>query len=177
MRILAALGGNALMRRGEHADIGVQLRNLCAAVPALARLADSDELVLTHGNGPQVGLLAGESATDGTLAAPYPLDTLGAETQGMIGYWMVRELSGSLPGRELVAVLTQTRHPLRAESSNCRSSGGSSTPVSSWWPRAAAVYRWCAAPTARCAASRLSSTRTPPRPCSPARWTPTCCCC
>jgi len=108
MRILAALGGNALIRRGERADMTVQVRNLAAAVPALARLAAAHELVLTHGNGPQVGLLARESATDGSLTAPYPLDTLGAETQGMIGYWLVRELAGALPGRQLVAVLTQT---------------------------------------------------------------------
>jgi carbamate kinase len=108
MRILAALGGNALIRRGERADVAVQLRNLSAAVPALARLAAEHELVLTHGNGPQVGLLARESALDGGLTAPYPLDTLGAETQGMIGYWLVRELAGALPGRDLVAVLTQT---------------------------------------------------------------------
>jgi carbamate kinase len=108
MRILAALGGNALLRRGEPADVAVQLRNLSAAVPALARLAGEHELVLTHGNGPQVGLLARESALDRGLAAPYPLDTLGAETQGMIGYWLVRELAGALPGRDLVAVLTQT---------------------------------------------------------------------
>jgi carbamate kinase len=108
MRILAALGGNALIRRGERADVAVQLRNLSAAVPALAELARSHELVLTHGNGPQVGLLARQNATDGALVAPYPLDTLGAETQGMIGYWLVRELAGALPGRDLVAVLTQT---------------------------------------------------------------------
>jgi carbamate kinase len=108
MRILAALGGNALMRRGERADVAVQLRNLSSAVPALARLAGEHELVLTHGNGPQVGLLARESALDRGLTAPYPLDTLGAEAQGMIGYWLVRELAGALPGRELVAVLTQT---------------------------------------------------------------------
>jgi carbamate kinase len=108
MRILAALGGNALIRRGERADIAVQLRNLSAALPALARLAGDHELVLTHGNGPQVGMLARESALDRGLAAPYPLDTLGAETQGMIGYWLVRELAGALPGRDLVAVLTQT---------------------------------------------------------------------
>jgi carbamate kinase len=108
MRILAALGGSALIRRGERADVAVQLRNLAAAVPALARLAGDHDLVLTHGNGPQVGLLARETALDRGLAAPYPLDTLGAETQGMIGYWLVRELAGALPGRDLVAVLTQT---------------------------------------------------------------------
>jgi carbamate kinase len=108
MRILAALGGNALIRRGERADIAVQLRNLSAAVPALARLAGEHQLVLTHGNGPQVGLLARETALDSGLTAPYALDTLGAETQGMIGYWLVRVLAGALPGRDLVAVLTQT---------------------------------------------------------------------
>jgi carbamate kinase len=96
------------MRRGERADVAVQLRNLAAAVPALAGLAGDHELVLTHGNGPQVGVLARESALDRGLAAPYPLFTLGAETQGMIGYWLVRELAGALPGRDLVAVLTQT---------------------------------------------------------------------
>jgi carbamate kinase len=108
MRILAALGGHALVQRDERADIAVQLRNLSAAVPALARLAGEHELVLTHGNGPQIGLLARESALDRGLAAAYPLDTCGAETQGMIGYWLVRELAGALPGRELIAVLTQT---------------------------------------------------------------------
>jgi carbamate kinase len=108
MPVESALGGNALLRRGEPADAAVQLRNLAAAVPALAALAGDHELVVTHGNGPQVGLLATESATDPVLARPYPLDTLGAETQGMIGYWLVRELGGALPGREIVAVLTQT---------------------------------------------------------------------
>jgi carbamate kinase len=108
VRILAALGGNALIRRGERADVAVQLHNLSAAVPALARLARSHQLVLTHGNSPQVGLLARQNVTDRGLLAPYPLDTLGAETQGMIGYWLVRELAGALPGRDLVAVFTQT---------------------------------------------------------------------
>jgi carbamate kinase len=108
MRILAALGGNALLRRGEPADVAVQLHNLAAAIPALTALARDHELVITHGNGPQVGLLAAESAADPALIGPYPLDVLGAQTQGMIGYWLVRELAGALPGREIVAVLTQT---------------------------------------------------------------------
>jgi carbamate kinase len=108
VRIVAALGGNALLRRGEPADAAVQLHNVATAVPALAALAASNELVVTHGNGPQVGLLALESAADPALSSPYPLDTLGAETQGMIGYWLARELGSALPGREVVAVLTQT---------------------------------------------------------------------
>jgi carbamate kinase len=108
MRILAALGGTALLQRGQHADAAVQLRNVAAAVPALAALAKRHEVIITHGNGPQMGLLALESAADPNLTDPYPLDTLGAETQGMIGYWLARELGNALPEREVVAVLTQT---------------------------------------------------------------------
>jgi carbamate kinase len=108
VRIVAAVGGNALLRRGERADEEVQLRNLAAAVPALAALGRSHELILTHGNGPQVGLLAAERNIDPRLSAPYPLDTLGAETQGMIGYWLVRELRNAMPSREVAAVVTQT---------------------------------------------------------------------
>lgn len=108
MRIVAAIGGNALLRRGERADEDVQLRNLAAAVPALAELGRAHELILTHGNGPQVGLLAAERNIDPRLSAPYPLDTLGAETQGMIGYWLVRELRNAMPSREVAAIVTQT---------------------------------------------------------------------
>jgi carbamate kinase len=108
VKLVIALGGNALMRRGERADAAVQLHNLSTAVPALAAIAMEHDIVLTHGNGPQVGLLALESAADPELSTPYPLDTLGAETQGMIGYWLVRELNNALPGREVVALVTQT---------------------------------------------------------------------
>jgi carbamate kinase len=108
VRIVAALGGNALLQRGQPADAAVQLANVAVAVPALAALARHHDLVGTHGNGPQVGLLALEGTADPALSTPYPLDTLGAETQGMIGYWLVRELGSALPGREVVAVLTQT---------------------------------------------------------------------
>lgn len=108
MRIVAALGGNALLRRGEPPDAAVQIAHVREAVRALAALADGNELIITHGNGPQVGLLAVESAADPALSAPYPLDVLGAETQGMIGYWLIRELRRALPGREIVAVLTET---------------------------------------------------------------------
>ncbi|MFI0353264.1 carbamate kinase [Actinomadura sp. 9N407] len=108
MRIVAALGGNALLRRGEPPDAAVQIAHVREAVRGLATLADGNDLIVTHGNGPQIGLLAVESAADPALSAPYPLDVLGAETQGMIGYWLARELRRALPGREIVAVLTET---------------------------------------------------------------------
>lgn len=108
MRIVAALGGNALLRRGEPPDAAVQVAHVREAAAGLAAIADGNELVVTHGNGPQVGLLAVESAADPALSAPYPLDVLGAETQGMIGYWLARELRRALPGREIVALLTET---------------------------------------------------------------------
>jgi carbamate kinase len=108
MRIIAALGGNALLRRGDPLDASVQIGRIREAVRGLAAAASENELVITHGNGPQVGLLAVENATDPALSAPYPLDALSAQTQGMIGYWLARELRRALPGREIVAVLTET---------------------------------------------------------------------
>ena len=108
MRIVAALGGNALLRRGDPLDASVQIGHVREAARGLAAAASGNELVITHGNGPQVGLLAVESAADPALSTPYPLDVLGAQTQGMIGYWLARELRRALPGREVVAVLTQT---------------------------------------------------------------------
>ncbi len=108
MRIVAALGGNALLKRGERPDFDVQEHNVEIAVAALAPLARDHELIITHGNGPQVGLLALESATDPALSHPYPLDTLGAETQGLIGYWLVQELQNHLPDRMIAALVTQT---------------------------------------------------------------------
>lgn len=106
--MVVALGGNALLRRGESPDAGIQEDNVRRAVGSIARLAGRHEVVVTHGNGPQVGLLAVESEHDGSLSAPYPLDVLGAETAGMVGYWLQRELANALPGREVVTVLTQT---------------------------------------------------------------------
>ncbi|HTP21841.1 MAG TPA: carbamate kinase [Solirubrobacteraceae bacterium] len=108
MRIVAALGGNALLERGEPPDSRIQLHHVRAAVEALAPLADGNDLVITHGNGPQVGLLALESAEDRSLSVPYPFDVLGAETQGMIGYWILQALQNALPGREVAALITQT---------------------------------------------------------------------
>ncbi|MGA5168508.1 MULTISPECIES: carbamate kinase [Streptomyces] len=108
MRVVVALGGNALLRREERPDAAVQLANVRAAVAALAPLAREHELVITHGNGPQVGVLALESAEDRSLSSPYPFDVLGAETQGMIGYWLLQSLQNALPGRQVCALLNQT---------------------------------------------------------------------
>ncbi|MET9550316.1 carbamate kinase [Streptomyces sp. NPDC006627] len=108
MRVVVALGGNALLHREERPDAAVQLANVRAAVAALAPLADEHELVITHGNGPQVGVLALESAADRSLSGPYPFDVLGAETQGMIGYWLLQSLQNALPGRQICALLNQT---------------------------------------------------------------------
>lgn len=107
MRLVVALGGNALLRRGERPDAEPQRQNVMRAVEALAPLAAAHELVITHGNGPQVGVLAMESAADPTLTRPFPLDHLGAETQGLIGYWVSQGLGNVLPGRQVAAVLTQ----------------------------------------------------------------------
>lgn len=108
MRIVAALGGNALLKRGERPDSDVQEHNVEIAIAALAPLAHDHELVITHGNGPQVGVLALESASDPSLSHPFPLDTLGAETQGLIGYWLVQELHNRLPDRLVTAIVSQT---------------------------------------------------------------------
>lgn len=105
-RVVVALGGNALLRRGEPAEAETQRRNVIDAASALAALSADYELVITHGNGPQVGLLALE--TDAYKAvSPYPLDVLGAESQGMIGYLLVQALRNEAPGRDVAAVLTQ----------------------------------------------------------------------
>ncbi len=108
MKIVVALGGNALLQRGEPPDSEIQAHHVEAAVRALAPLARDHALVITHGNGPQIGLLALESASDTSLAHPYPLDVLGAQTQGMVGYWLLQALQNALPGRQVACVVTQT---------------------------------------------------------------------
>jgi carbamate kinase len=106
VRTVIALGGNALLRRGEPAEAATQRAHVLEVASAVAELSSKVELVLTHGNGPQVGLLALEA--DAYMAvAPYPLDILGAESQGMIGYLLLRALGDALPEREVVALLTQ----------------------------------------------------------------------
>ncbi len=105
-RVVVALGGNALLRRGESAEAETQRRNVLEAASALAAVAARHELVVTHGNGPQVGLLALE-ADAYKAVSPYPLDVLGAESQGMIGYLLVQALQNELADRKVVALLTQ----------------------------------------------------------------------
>ncbi|QOV43857.1 carbamate kinase [Streptomyces chromofuscus] len=108
MRIVVALGGNALLRRGDRPDADVQVANIDRVATAIAGLALEHEIVVTHGNGPQLGLLVEESAADPALRAPYPLDLLGAQTQGMIGTLLVRALYDVLPGHRIAALVTHT---------------------------------------------------------------------
>ena len=105
-RIVAALGGNALLRRGEPLEVNLQRANIKKAAAALAAVAGSHELVVTHGNGPQIGLLALQAAAFGGIE-PYPLDVLGAESEGMIGYLLEQELRNTLPGRDVATLLTE----------------------------------------------------------------------
>jgi carbamate kinase len=106
MRIVIALGGNALLKRGEPMTADHQRANVRVAAGALARVAESNELVISHGNGPQVGLLALQGAAYKDVDA-YPLDVLGAETQGMIGYLVEQEVGNLLPfERPLATLLT-----------------------------------------------------------------------
>jgi carbamate kinase len=104
MRILVALGGNALLRRGEAMTAENQRRNIRRAAEALAPLAGDNQLVITHGNGPQVGLLALQSAALEATDA-YPLDVLGAQTDGMIGYVIEQELGNLLPFEQPFATI------------------------------------------------------------------------
>ena len=109
MRVVVALGGNALLERGKSRWREIQEKNVAVAVRALAPLAADHDLVITHGNGPQVGLLANESATDPALPHPYSLDVLGAQTQGMIGYFLLQGFENALPGRQVVSLVCQTK--------------------------------------------------------------------
>jgi carbamate kinase len=104
LRVVAALGGNALLRRGEPLSAENQRANARAASEALAPLAREHELVVSHGNGPQVGLLALQSSAYPEVD-PYPLDLLGAQTEGMIGYLIQQELGNALPFEKHLATL------------------------------------------------------------------------
>jgi carbamate kinase len=107
MRIVIALGGNALLRRGEPMSAERQRENVQLACSQIAQIAPGNQLVIAHGNGPQVGLLALQGAAYGPDGA-YPLDVLGAETEGMIGYMIEQELGNRLPaGTPLATLLTQ----------------------------------------------------------------------
>jgi carbamate kinase len=104
MLVVTALGGNALLRRGEPMSAENQRRNIRIAAEALAPVASEHQLVVGHGNGPQVGLLALQGAAY-TKVETYPLDVLGAETEGMIGYMIEQELGNLLPFERPFATL------------------------------------------------------------------------
>jgi carbamate kinase len=106
MRVVVALGGNALLRRGQAADAATQRANIATAVAAIAGLAREHEVVVTHGNGPQIGLLALQSEAFGEVPS-YPLDVLGAESEGMIGYLLEQQLINELGRRPVATLLTQ----------------------------------------------------------------------
>jgi carbamate kinase len=106
MLVVVALGGNALLRRGEPADESHQRHNVEIAADALAELARDHQVVVTHGNGPQVGLLALQGDAY-PLVTPYPLDVLGAESEGMIGYLLEQALGNRLPETATATLLTQ----------------------------------------------------------------------
>ncbi|MEI5996609.1 carbamate kinase [Paraburkholderia bengalensis] len=107
MRLVIALGGNALLQRGQPMTESQQRENVKVAAAQIARVAAGNELVIAHGNGPQVGLLALQSAAYADVA-PYPLDVLGAQTEGMIGYLIEQELGNLLPFEvPFATILTQ----------------------------------------------------------------------
>lgn len=107
MRVVVALGGNALLRRGQPMTVEAQRDNVRRAAVALADIARDHDIIVTHGNGPQVGLLALQAAAYQDVA-PYPLDILGAESVGMIGYLVEQGLANALPrGTQIATLLTQ----------------------------------------------------------------------
>ena len=109
MRVVVALGGNALLKRGEPMTAENQRANVRGAAPDLAAVGRNHQLVLSHGNGPQVGLLALQASAY-TEVDPYPLDILGAQTEGMIGYVLEQELGNVMPPETpLATILTMVQ--------------------------------------------------------------------
>lgn len=107
MRIVIALGGNALLQRGEPLESAIQHKNIISACKSLAQIAAQNQVILTHGNGPQIGLLALQNDAYKAVT-PYPLYVLGAQTEGMIGSLFAQELKNHLPQKEIVCLLTHT---------------------------------------------------------------------
>lgn len=107
MRIVIALGGNALLRRKEPMTADAQRKNIRAAAKSIAPITSEHEIVISHGNGPQVGLLALQAASAAGRGEEgvFPLDVLGAETEGMIGYLIEQELTNILPKDQPLAAL------------------------------------------------------------------------
>jgi carbamate kinase len=104
VRIVIALGGNALLRRGQPMTADNQRANIRAAAEHIAAVAEGNEIVVAHGNGPQVGLLALQAAAYVDVPA-YPLDVLGAQTEAMIGYVVEQELGNLLPEEQPLATI------------------------------------------------------------------------
>lgn len=104
--LVVALGGNALLKRGEPLEADIQRKNIELAAKTIAQLTQQWRVILVHGNGPQVGLLALQNSAYASVT-PYPLDILGAESQGMIGYMLQQALKNQLPQREISVLLTQ----------------------------------------------------------------------
>ncbi|AJR09942.1 carbamate kinase [Photobacterium gaetbulicola] len=104
--VVVALGGNALLRRGEPLEADIQRQNIAKAAQTIAEIGKEYNVVLVHGNGPQVGLLALQGL-EYKKVNPYPLDVLGSETQGMIGYMLMQELKNLLPEQDISCMLTQ----------------------------------------------------------------------
>jgi len=176
MRVVAALGGNALLERGERPEARVQEEHVHKAALALAPLAQAHRLVLTHGNGPQVGLLALANASAPSLRTPYPFDVLGAQTQGMIGYWLLQAMQNALPDTRVACLVSRTvvsagdpafgrptkfvgpvydKAEARALAAGCCSTPGPSSSA------LAAVGRlWCGTRPGCCTGPRRSWTRT-----------------
>lgn len=104
--VVVALGGNALLRRGEPLEADTQRQNIATAAKTITEIAKTYNVVLVHGNGPQVGLLALQGL-EYKKVNPYPLDVLGSETQGMIGYMLMQELHNLEPAQHVSCMLTQ----------------------------------------------------------------------
>lgn len=107
MLVVVALGGGALLSRGERTGAREQRQHVRTAARALAPVATEHTLVLCHGSGPQIGVLAVEGEDDPEPAHPFPLDALHARTQGMIGYWLAQELGNAGVPRPVVAIVTR----------------------------------------------------------------------
>jgi carbamate kinase len=108
MRVVVALGGNALQKRGEPMTVESQRENVRTACRALSPVGMEHELVISHGNGPQVGLLSLQASSFDEESS-YPFDVLGAQTEGMIGYFIEQELGNLLPFEKPIAtILTMT---------------------------------------------------------------------
>lgn len=107
MRIVIAIGGNALLKRGEPLSAENQARNMAMSAIGLAEICAGHEVAIIHGNGPQVGLLALQSSAYKETDV-YPLDVLGAESQGMVGYVIAQAMQAALPEREIASLVTRT---------------------------------------------------------------------